>query len=353
MIPDEDTVRLITLIIIIVYCIEIAFRIYAYGFKKYFSSILDLIDFIAVLGSECIFIFIFYPKSMFMSIGSLILYVLSIYVVYALLVKVLRWIRVVRTTYRAVFSRTQKLQKAIRTLQRSKLIGYKDEKYDLDIAYITDHILIMSRPATKALQKFSHDALVDVQQFLDEKHKEHYRIYDCCVYQHVADDHGDNDEEDEHGQRVHSRSPTVSTKSDSMLMRSLSKIDLDHHDGPNVEYTAFGDGCISNEFAFRGSSVLSMDKLFLFAEEAMKYQDESPENVVIIQSTSGLGRSMFLCTVLLFYYYPKASLMDIVNFIHHERVHDDVVIQYDKDGHPDALELFSRFIPIFFYHKTC
>ena len=49
-IEDEELERIITLIIIIIYCIEIALRIYAYGLKKYFTSILDIIDFIAVLG---------------------------------------------------------------------------------------------------------------------------------------------------------------------------------------------------------------------------------------------------------------------------------------------------------------
>ena len=49
-ITNEQLERIITLIIIIIYCIEIVLRIYAYGFKKYFTSILDIIDFIAVLG---------------------------------------------------------------------------------------------------------------------------------------------------------------------------------------------------------------------------------------------------------------------------------------------------------------
>ena len=56
----------------------------------------------------------------------------------------------------------------------------------------------------------------------------------------------------------------------------------------SLEYSALGDS-IFNGFAFRGSTVLSMDKLFEFASECMKYQDESAENVVIIQSTSGKG----------------------------------------------------------------
>eukprot|EP01084_Bolivina_argentea_P171210 296616_1 len=165
-IKNEKTKSELTLIVIIIYCVEIFFRIYAYGLKKYFTSILDIIDFIAVLGSLILYIFV------------------KIFVVYTLLVKILRWIRVIRTTYRAIFSRTKKLQRAIRHLQRSNLKGYRDEKYDLDVAYITDDIMIMSRPTTTVINQFNHDALEDIKQFLDEKHNNSYRIYDLCVYDH-------------------------------------------------------------------------------------------------------------------------------------------------------------------------
>ena len=49
-ISDENTVRILTLILIIIYCNEIALRIYAFGPKRFFKSFLDVIDFAAVLG---------------------------------------------------------------------------------------------------------------------------------------------------------------------------------------------------------------------------------------------------------------------------------------------------------------
>ena len=58
-IPNDDTVRTVTLIIIIIYCIEIALRIFAFGPKRYFKSILNIIDFVAVLGTHSLSPFMF------------------------------------------------------------------------------------------------------------------------------------------------------------------------------------------------------------------------------------------------------------------------------------------------------
>ena len=325
-ISDPFLERIITLIIIIIYCIEICFRIYAYGFKKYFTSILDIIDFIAVLG-------------------SLILYIFAIYIVYTLLVKILRWIRVIRTTYRAVFSRTKKIQKAIRHLQRSNLIGYRDEKYDLDIAYITDHILIMSRPATKTINQFSHDSLNDIKAFLDEKHKNSYKIYDLCVYDDIK---SEENEQQQQQNDISSVSPAISESNISQSSAlSLFPVNIDISDGPNTEYDTFGLNVIINNFSFRGSTVLSLSKLFEFAEHATNFADEKSSNVIIIQSTSGLGRAMFICTCLLFYYYPTAALSDILHFVHKERIDDENEKKEDlnNDGVINDLDLFCKFLP--------
>lgn len=51
-IPNDDTVRVVTLLIIFIYCIEIGLRIYGFGPKRYFKSILNVIDFVAILGTN-------------------------------------------------------------------------------------------------------------------------------------------------------------------------------------------------------------------------------------------------------------------------------------------------------------
>lgn len=284
------------------------------------------------------------------------------------MVKILRWIRVLRTAYRAIFSRTKKIQRAIRNLQRSNLIGYRDEKFDLDIAYITDHILIMSRPATNTINQFSHDSLNDMKCFLDEKHGNHYRIYDLCVYDDVGQDHDNKKKEDKdlnHDKVNHTTLDVVSPSDDkpslsttthsyklderessafSSSALSIFPVHIDISDGPNDEYNTFGDS-IHNEYAFRGSTVLSLSKLFEFAETATEFADQHRSNVIIIQSTSGLGRSMFMCTCLLFYYYPTAKLTEIMKFIHHERIHDYGKSDLNGDGKVDVTDLFCKFLP--------
>eukprot|EP01084_Bolivina_argentea_P171208 296611_1 len=318
-INDQDIVSYLTMAIIALYVIEILLRIYAYGFKKFFTSILNIIDFIAVMG-------------------SLILYIYSIYAVYALLVKILRWVRVARSTYTAIFSRSKKIQQAIRNMQRSNLKGYKDDKYDLDITYITDHILIMSRPAVKKIKQFQHDSLTDVKNFLDEKHRDHYKIFDLCVYDDEETDNKSNpnllatsiSEE-------HLSTPALTDFSSSVL--SFVPINIDRRDGiKNTEYAVFGADII-NDYAFTGITVLPLEKVFEFAEIATQYTDENASNIIVIQSTSGLGRSMFMTACLLFYYYPNASLADVIRFIQHGRV-----AYTDKDKKDDNY-MFRKFVP--------
>lgn len=99
-------------------------RICAYGFKKYFTSIPD-INSISVLG-------------------SLILYIFAICIVYIIGKNI-------------KMDRNNKIQRTTHHLQGSNLIGYRDDKYDLDNAYITDQ-----------LDEFNYDSLKNIKSILDD-----------------------------------------------------------------------------------------------------------------------------------------------------------------------------------------
>jgi len=62
---------------------------------------------------------------------------------------------------------------------RSKVSGkrnrYKDNKFNLDITYITDSILAMSFPAS-GVESWYRNKIKNVAKFLDQKHPGHYKI---------------------------------------------------------------------------------------------------------------------------------------------------------------------------------
>lgn len=53
---------------------------------------------------------------------------------------------------------------------------FKDDKYNLDITYITPKVLAMSFPAS-GWESCYRNKIGNVVKFLDEKHKGHYRVY--------------------------------------------------------------------------------------------------------------------------------------------------------------------------------
>jgi hypothetical protein len=129
---------------------------------------------------------------------------------------------------------------------------------------------------------------------------------------------------------------------------SLRHLGADKTYSPQVEYDTFGDD-ICNDFGFLRCGVLPLKKLFQFAEDSTAYADKKQTNVIILQSRNGLRRCMFMCACLLFYYYPTASLVEIMRFIHSVRLLHHRTEENEDDDDEDEKEterdLFALFLP--------
>lgn len=60
--------------------------------------------------------------------------------------------------------------------RRRMLVG----GYDLDMSYITDHLLAMSFPAER-MRAMYRNPLWQVKSVLDMRHPEHYKVYNLCI----------------------------------------------------------------------------------------------------------------------------------------------------------------------------
>ncbi|XP_075151540.1 phosphatase and tensin-like protein isoform X2 [Haematobia irritans] len=68
----------------------------------------------------------------------------------------------------------------LRNVVSKQRIRYKEKGFNLDLAYVCDNIIAMGYPAEK-YESMYRNRLEDVYKFLEENHRDHYKIYNLCL----------------------------------------------------------------------------------------------------------------------------------------------------------------------------
>ena len=71
------------------------------------------------------------------------------------------------------------MNSAIRQFVSKKKRRYKEDGYNLDLSYVTDKVIAMGFPSEN-IESIYRNSLDEVRRFLEEKHKDNYKIYNLC-----------------------------------------------------------------------------------------------------------------------------------------------------------------------------
>ena len=133
--------------------------------------------------------------------------------------------------------------------------------YDLDLTYITPRIIAMGLPST-SLEALYRNNLTDVLNFFNERHPEHYKVYNLCEEKNYA---------------------------------------------PNIFYK-------QGYFPFQDHEAPPLNLIRPFCEDAKKFLDEDPKNVVAIHCLAGKGRTGTLISCLLLYLGELDTAADCLKY---------------------------------------
>ncbi|XP_074073315.1 phosphatidylinositol 3,4,5-trisphosphate 3-phosphatase TPTE2-like [Macrotis lagotis] len=227
--------HIIFLLLYFFYLADVLFQIFLEGVKDYFSSLLNILDFlttlsILILDIVCI-AFDVKGSSKICKLAN-ILTILGFFVI----IKVFK------------LAKTKgDLEKAARTLVSENKRRYKKDGFDLDLTYITDNVIAMSFPSS-GRRSIYRNPITEVVRFLDTKHSEHYKIYNLCsecTYKH------------------------------SYFHNRVERFPIDDHNVPTI-----------------------MDML-KFVDSVFEWMEKDPKNIIVVHCMGGKGRTGTMISIWL------------------------------------------------------
>ena len=177
---DETPMGLevLSLLVVLVLCVEWSFRLYAFGCCPYLRNVLPWVDFVACFASLGIAIASVADTAARSSLpadpaarGS------KVTGGFMIVLRLSRWARPLRLLLYCGTSKVA-MTKAARRLVSQNRRRFHDPDFDLDLTYVTDGIIAMSLPAHKAKQTLYRNNINDVARFFRERHgPDRYRIF--------------------------------------------------------------------------------------------------------------------------------------------------------------------------------
>eukprot|EP01091_Cochliopodium_minus_P009683 TRINITY_DN2435_c0_g1_i2.p1 TRINITY_DN2435_c0_g1~~TRINITY_DN2435_c0_g1_i2.p1 ORF type:complete len:285 (-),score=41.24 TRINITY_DN2435_c0_g1_i2:320-1174(-) len=145
---------------------------------------------------------------------------------------------------------------------------FKTEKFDLDLTYITDKIIVMSYPTDNILEYAIRNSIHDVKLFLDSRHGKKYKIFNLCKEKKMDK---------------------------TQFEGRVEKMNFPHNHSP------------------------SLNKLFATIISMDRWIKEDPENIAVVQCLDGGDRSCVVVASYLIYNDTFHSSKESTNYFTNAR----------------------------------
>ncbi|XP_023320715.1 phosphatidylinositol 3,4,5-trisphosphate 3-phosphatase TPTE2 [Eurytemora carolleeae] len=219
---SQPGLQIVDLVISIYFVIEVSLRLIALKPHAFFIHWYNVLDLVVILVTFII--------SVIALSGTNWAEGLSLFTA-------LRFVRIVR--FVRIYTEKKNIETAARQLISQNKRRYQQDGFDLDLTYVTNRVIATSFPSS-GLWAAYRNPIEKVAQFLDTKHKDHYKVFNLC---------------------------SEKTYNTSFFHDRVERVLIDDHNVPSVA------------------------QLLEFADTVRTWLGEHPDNVIVVHCKGGKGRT--------------------------------------------------------------